>query len=256
MGRVVGMIGLTPEELAHFNLTTEGEILLQAKNHCPGPLPANLRAKDALKCSWVVRSKKCLNLTQDEPVFIGRGCSGQSCHIENSYAETLCLLESYGIDVNVHNESRRETCGLDPVDSAWLIPDSEHAKKPVIGSSDCQDIFVKGVKYYNKVECVDDRPELHSTLVFPEDWDMGKNPYTCYINPTCSHHRFKSMTVCQSSVAQFASGERPLPTAGIDPSMPGQESVLAGSNSLCAMPGRLVALLFTTALILHHDFFR
>lgn len=130
-----------------------------------------------------------------------RGCKGQACVATNTPEETLCLLGSYGVDLDVKNATRASSCGFSEEDIGWLHPSMNPASQPTPdGKPSCSVVTPEGVISEVWADCIDGQPELRYRLNFSSDWSMGEGLYDCQINPRCTTSlAFKSTLICHST---------------------------------------------------------
>lgn len=106
---------------------------------------------------------------------------------------TTCMLRAYGVDVQLKNETRKATCGLDPAFSYWLkrFKTESHFETEV----NCVTGLHSDIDIGYWSPCVNGAPRLHSELLFKEPFP---GDYRCFFNPMCVNGTFSSHTVCYS----------------------------------------------------------
>ncbi|GMH44784.1 hypothetical protein BSKO_12736 [Bryopsis sp. KO-2023] len=185
-------------KLEYFDLPKDAELILQSETDCPDPASIQIEAKNRALCQTTSRVRDCMNISATEPLWTARNCTQEYCVAENSYPETVCLLESYAIPVDIKNKTRRATCGLDPSDKIWLEPTLNFAAiKTSSENVSCSVVTPAGVSSHIWVDCVNGRPEFRYRLLFSEDRKLKKKrPFACVIIPTCIQNQWNSMMVC------------------------------------------------------------
>lgn len=104
---------------------------------------------------------------------------------------SLCVLESFGADVQLQNKTRKATCGLDPAFRKSLNPprhedDVEDGTKCITG-------FSSSIRLQYWTPCVDGAPRIRTELSFPEA--LPNNSYCSWV-PHCKRGAFKSHIFC------------------------------------------------------------
>lgn len=124
---------------------------------------------------------------------------------------TTCMLEPFGVDVQLHNESRKATCGLDPQDSYWLKPFKN--EEPVIKNGiNCVNGLPTNVYFTVWAPCVNGVPTQIARLQFTEPMP---DDYTCMSNPICDKGSFNSHLVCYKNQGSSKSGSEADPVRAV-----------------------------------------
>lgn len=162
----------------------------------------------AMECMRVKKGRSCLGVSDTAPIYVGRNCSGSRCRLD-LYPETSpCMLEAYGVDVQLHNTSRKATCGLSIEDSHWLRPrystledlnTTSAGQLTLINHSsklwDLHDL-PPGIGIEVWSPCVDGIPSEVIQFTFPDN--LGDS-YTCVVSPACLHKQFSFHFMCYST---------------------------------------------------------
>lgn len=130
-------------------------------------------------------------------------CHGKTCKMNLIPGPTNCMLSAYGVDVQVWNETRKETCGLDSEYSYWLAPFQSYTPEND-SDADCVTGLTAEVSLWYWAPCLDGAPRLRTELSFTKH--MGSN-YSCFFNPQCSDKAFKSEIICYALNKHGSTGD-------------------------------------------------
>lgn len=168
----------------HFrSLLTGGTLSCEMQNCCPEQYP---RQEGPPVCAVCCQGYNvCL--------VCCRGCWGVDCFMELVPGPTPCMLKGIGVDIDLKNATRKETCGLDPGHSYWLEPfnDDNGVREDDI---ECAIRSALDVKLEFWAPCIDGKPLQMTKLTFPSD--PGNFYYTCKANPTWTRGSLQTQIVC------------------------------------------------------------
>ncbi|GMH44783.1 hypothetical protein BSKO_12735 [Bryopsis sp. KO-2023] len=188
---------LSQSDLKLFGVPLDAKLLLQSESDCGYPPPTDHAAKLALKCRFVVEARACLKVNETVPLYVGENCSGQQCTLIYKRGPSSCFFNNHGIEIDVKNASRAETCGFAPEDSSWLKPgDNPFAHPSSNDKVGCVSSTPAGVKSEMWAPCDGGEPRLRVRYTFSKE--MPDEPYTCFSIPTCMNKVPRSILVCYS----------------------------------------------------------
>lgn len=124
-------------------------------------------------------------------LFPCRNCTGDYC-ILRPEGPSGCILRNTGISVDPSNETRSESCGLDPAYAATL---SLH-QMPHTTDGNCLVGLPKDVGFYFEYICENDKLQTCLKVTFPK---AIEEPFTCIYNPTCIEGTYQSNLICYLS---------------------------------------------------------
>lgn len=152
-------------------------------------------------------SKLVLGIKQVD-FLVCRNCSGSQCLLSLYPENSPCMLEAYGVDVQIKNASRKATCGLNAEDSHWLYPRDSNlqgSSATSIGQqievnhgSETWDLhdLPPGVSMESWCPCQDGVPSEVIHLKFPKS--LGSS-FTCVGSPACLCRKFSFHFMCYST---------------------------------------------------------
>lgn len=145
----------------------------------PQQSPADTRRM----CTAFRDARKCMNVSETEAIYVGKNCSGSECFMKPHPGPASCMSNITNVPVDLHNATRRFTCGADPDSHAVLNPNipsygppSSSALKHIVGLPDEIEVHVWNL-------CLKGELQQVVRVTFKE---APPNNYTCKGNIMCT----------------------------------------------------------------------
>ncbi|CAD7699442.1 unnamed protein product [Ostreobium quekettii] len=191
---------LNSKRLRSLGVPEGADILFQLASDCPQDLDSVVLARMGQQCFIISNMRKCLNISQDAPQFVFKGCTkadGCPSHFFGP-EKTACILEGLGISVLENGDCEGCRCGIPPGNDHLFVEKASTSSRRIanVPHSNC---FIAQPKKFNftvQTVCTNGRPTSVNKWTFKFPKKANDKPYDCIISRRCIDGLVDEVTLC------------------------------------------------------------